>query len=91
MLTAALLALSAISAPPPADYVLVPVAPQRIVVRDYVVFPFVRSVVVRRTVLPAPVVIRREYVTPPRVVRYYESEPYYVPLQSGFYYCPSCR
>ncbi len=89
MLTATILAAALCGTP--ADYVLVPVAPQRIVVRDYVLLPITRSVVVRRTVLPAPVVIRREYVTPPRVIRYYEPEPYYVPLSSGFYYCPSCR
>lgn len=84
MLSAAILSLAAIAAPPPVDYVLVPVAPRRIVVRDYVLFPVVRSVVTRRVVTP---------VAPP-VIHYYEPMPTIVYPQrtsSGFYYCPTCR
>lgn len=88
MLSAAVLALATIGAPPPADYVLVPVAPRRIVVRDYVLFPVVRSVVTRRAVVVPPV----RTVPAAPAVRYYDPNPsYYVPLQSGYYYCPSCR
>lgn len=90
MLSATLLALSTMTAPPPADYVLVPVAPRRIVVRDYVIFPVVRSVVARRTVVVPPPVIRTVPAAP-AVRYYYDPQPSYVPLQSGFYYCPSCR
>lgn len=90
MISAALLALATIGAAPPADYVLVPVPARRIVVRDYVLLPVVRSVVTRRTVVVPPPVIRTVPAAP--VVRYYyDPQPTYVPLQSGFYYCPSCR
>lgn len=85
MLSALVLSAALCGAPQAPDYVLVPVAPRRIVVRDYVLLPVARTVVVRRTVVPTRTVIR----TAP-VVRYYY-EPTYVPLESGFYYCPSCR
>jgi hypothetical protein len=91
MIHAAIVSLALCGAP--ADYVLVvPSAP--VAARDYVVIVRpARSVVVKRTVrLPQspPTVIRRSYVAPP-VIRYYEAEPTYYWLPSGFYSCPTCR
>lgn len=91
MLTATLLAMSALSAPAPADYVLVPVPARRIVVRDYVLLPVVRSVVTRRTVVVPPPTVIRTVPAAPVVRYYYDPQPTYVPLRSGYYYCPSCR